>query len=423
MRKDACPGLGCARKCPKSGKRPRRRPRTRWDGPSRAGLAGLFTRSAVSRDHRSGMNSGGRALRVSYDASDIQVLEGLEAVCKRPGMYIEALVSGDCTTWSTKSSTTPSTRPGRALRHHRRGPAGRTGEGRDNGRGILVDEHPVEKKPAVEVVSPCSTPAASSAAAVTPCPVVCTAWGVRGQRPFDLSGSSDPPRRLHEDAEDQHGVPMAPLVRGPEVDMDTGTRSSSGPMTTSSRPSTTTSKPCPGASRRWGSKQGIDDPVHRCPRERGGEDIDPLGQLLLRRGIADFARHRPAPRAPPHQSVIEFESRGPRGGISAEWRQTRVSASPSTLFANTINTTEGGAHEDGLPQRADVVDEQVRARLGHPRDKFTNLTGEDIREGLPAIVSVKLREPQFEGQTKTNWATPGQDVRPAGGERPVGEWF
>ena len=109
------------------------------------------------------------------------------------------------------------------------------------------------------------------------------------------------------------------------------------------------------------------------------------------------------PRARSHQSVIEFESEDLDKGISAEvamqWNQG-FGESVYT-FANTINTTEGGAHEEGYRSPLTSLMNKFARDWGILKDKDTNLTGEDIREGLTAIVSVKLREPQFEGQTKT----------------------
>ena len=92
-------------------------------------------------------------------------------------------------------------------------------------------------------------------------------------------------------------------------------------------------------------------------------------------------------------------------------------------FANTIGTTEGGTHEEGF-RTALTSGEQVCAQMGRPQGEDTNLSGEDVREGLTAIVSVKLREPQFEGQTKTKLGNTEAKtfVQKIVNEK-LGEWF
>ena len=102
-----------------------------------------------------------------------------------------------------------------------------------------------------------------------------------------------------------------------------------------------------------------------------------------------------------HASVIEFEEDG--DGISAEIAmQWNGSYSESVhTFANTINTAEGGTHEEGFRSALTSIINRYAREQKLLRDKDDNLTGEDVREGLTAIVSVKLANPQFEGQTKT----------------------
>src|SRR5262249_42494785 len=120
-------------------------------------------------------------------------------------------------------------------------------------------------------------------------------------------------------------------------------------------------------------------------------------------GIADFVRHINSTKGDPvHKSIIEFESEDPAKRISAEiamqWN-SQYSEGVYT-FANTINTHEGGTHEEGFRAAlTSIVNKYARdKKLLKERDD--NLAGEDIREGLTAIVSIKLSEPQFEGQTK-----------------------
>jgi DNA gyrase subunit B len=117
-------------------------------------------------------------------------------------------------------------------------------------------------------------------------------------------------------------------------------------------------------------------------------------------GIADFVRHLNSSKEPVHGTVIEFGEEG--DGIAAEIAmQWNASYTPSVYtFANTINTAEGGTHEEGFRAALTTVVNKYARDQKLLREKDDNLTGDDVREGLTAIVSVKLAEPQFEGQTK-----------------------
>ncbi len=118
-------------------------------------------------------------------------------------------------------------------------------------------------------------------------------------------------------------------------------------------------------------------------------------------GISDFVRHLNATKDPIHSSVIEFrdKSEGLEIDIAMQWNST-YSESVYT-FANVINTHEGGTHEEGFRAALTTVVNKWARDKGHLKEKDDNLTGDDVREGLAAIVSVKLSDPQFEGQTKT----------------------
>src|SRR6185312_15176710 len=118
-------------------------------------------------------------------------------------------------------------------------------------------------------------------------------------------------------------------------------------------------------------------------------------------GIADFVRYLNGTKDPVHASVIEFGGEGQ--GISAEIAmQWNSSYSESVYtFANTINTAEGGTHEEGFRAALTTIVNRYARDQKLLRDKDDNLAGEDVREGLAAIIHVKLAEPQFEGQTKT----------------------
>ena len=120
-------------------------------------------------------------------------------------------------------------------------------------------------------------------------------------------------------------------------------------------------------------------------------------------GIADFVRHLNATKSPIHKSVINFEAEDTVNRLSVEvamqWNES-YSESVHT-FANTINTHEGGTHEEGFRAALTTIVNKWATDKKILKPNEEKLTGDDIREGLAAIVSIKLGEPQFEGQTKT----------------------
>jgi DNA gyrase subunit B len=118
-------------------------------------------------------------------------------------------------------------------------------------------------------------------------------------------------------------------------------------------------------------------------------------------GIADFVRHLNQTKSPIHKSVVEFTAEGDDGmavEVAMQWNESYGES--VYTFANTINTHEGGTHEEGFrTSLTSVVNKYGADKKILKGDE--KLSGEDIREGLAAIISVKLPNPQFEGQTKT----------------------
>jgi DNA gyrase subunit B len=141
-------------------------------------------------------------------------------------------------------------------------------------------------------------------------------------------------------------------------------------------------------------------------------------------GIQDFVRHLNENRDAVHNDVIYLEQDGPEGAVEVAMQWTNSFTESVYTFANNINTHEGGSHLSGLRQALTrIINDQARAR-GVLKEKDENLEGNDTREGLTAIVSVKLREPQFEGQTKTKLGNSEimGFVQTAVGQR-LGEYF
>jgi DNA gyrase subunit B len=118
-------------------------------------------------------------------------------------------------------------------------------------------------------------------------------------------------------------------------------------------------------------------------------------------GIVDFVKHLATGKDTVHAKIIPMEVREPdaEADIALQW--TAGYAESLHSFANTINTHEGGMHEEGLKKALTNVVNRYARNKGLLKEKEENLLGEDVREGLIAIVSVRLRSPQFEGQTKT----------------------
>jgi DNA gyrase subunit B len=118
-------------------------------------------------------------------------------------------------------------------------------------------------------------------------------------------------------------------------------------------------------------------------------------------GIRDFVAHINAAKEPVHQQIIYFEGQANShyAEVAMQWNSSYNDA--VSTFANTINTHEGGTHEEGFRAALTSTINRYARASGLLKEKDPNLSGDDVREGLTAIVSVKLREPQFEGQTKT----------------------
>ncbi len=123
--------------------------------------------------------------------------------------------------------------------------------------------------------------------------------------------------------------------------------------------------------------------------------------FLYRGGLVDFIRHLNTTREPLHPHVIDLSdsSEDAELELAMQWTQTYTESVLS--FANNINTHEGGTHEEGFRKAlTNAVNTFARSK-NLLKEKDENLIGEDIREGLTAVLSVKVRQPQFEGQTKT----------------------
>lgn len=349
---------------------------------------------------------------MSYDASAITVLEGLDAVRKRPGMYIGSTGERGLhhLVYEVVDNSVDEAMAGYCDRIEVTLMADGGVRVVDNGRGIPVDEHPIEKKPAVEVVL-----------------TVLHAGGKFGGEGYSVSGglhgvgvsvvnalSTELMVQVRRDGviweqHYRHGVPQAKLANVGSSD-HTGT---SVTFWADEGIFETTHYDFETLARRFqemaflnkGLTLSLVDERDPAPVEGEPEDAPEVRRSVeyhYSGGIADFVVHLNAAKGPAHANVIHFEDEKPDHKLAAEialqWN-SGFSESVYT-FANTINTTGGGTHEEGFRAAMTTLVNRFAREWGVLKEKDPNLAGEDIREGLTAIISVKLADPQFEGQTK-----------------------
>ena len=341
------------------------------------------------------------ASKSAYDAGSIQVLEGLEAVRKRPGMYIgstgprglhhlvyeivdnsvDEALAGHCdeiNVYITKKGWIKVV---------------------DNGRGIPVDMHPVEKKPAVEVVL-----------------TVLHAGGKFGGGGYAVSGglhgvgasvvnalSTDLKVQVARDGflwsqEYKIGVPQASLVKGKKADY-TGTTIEFKPdgsifETVEFEYETLRARFQQMAFLNKGLGITLTD-----------ERNDKTDSYKYTRGLVDYVEFLNASKKIEivHDEIISLEAETSKKDMSIEVAMQWTNAYTESVhtYANTINTHEGGTHEEGFRTAITSLLNKYARSNNLLKEKDENLSGDDVREGLTAVISIKLSEPQFEGQTKT----------------------
>ncbi|RZS91234.1 DNA gyrase subunit B [Motilibacter rhizosphaerae] len=374
----------------------------------------------------------GAAAPRTYDGSAIQVLEGLDAVRKRPGMYIgstgerglhhlvyevvdnsvDEALAGYCDHIDVTILADGGVRVV------------------DNGRGIPVDIVPSEGKPAVTVVL-----------------TVLHAGGKFGGGGYSVSGglhgvgvsvvnalSTRVEVEVHRDGrvhrqEFHRGVPVADLAEGEATDR-TGTT-----VTFWADPEIfeTTDYTFETLSSRFREMAFLNKGLTISLRDERVLDL-PVEEVAEERtvsyrfdgGISDFVKHLNAKKGEAHPNIIAFESEDKARALSLEvamqWNTTFTES--VYTFANTINTHEGGTHEEGFRAALTYTVNKFAEDWGMVKKKEDRLSGDDIREGLTAIVSIKLGEPQFEGQTKTKLGnTEAKSFTQQVANLRLGEWF
>lgn len=368
-----------------------------------------------------------------YDASAITVLEGLEAVRKRPGMYIgstgprglhhlvyevvdnsvDEALAGYCDHIEVTLQADGGVRVA------------------DNGRGIPVGIVESEGKPAVEVVL-----------------TVLHAGGKFGGGGYAVSGGlhgvgvsvvNALSYRLEVEVRTQgnvyrqnyrDGVPQAPLAKGEATDV-TGTTVTFWPNgdifeTTDYDFETLRSRFQQYAFLNKGLQitltderpqhTGTEDEITDAAAAKTAHEADgiteagngsPARTVVYKYdgGLVDYVKHLSSTKKVDlvHPEVIDFSAEDTERRISVEIAMQWTTAYSESVhtYANTISTTEGGTHEEGFRAALTTLINKYAREKNILKEKEDNLTGDDVREGLTAVISVKLGEPQFEGQTKT----------------------
>ncbi|MED1864977.1 DNA topoisomerase (ATP-hydrolyzing) subunit B [Fictibacillus nanhaiensis] len=336
----------------------------------------------------------------NYDESNIQVLEGLEAVRKRPGMYIGATnVRGlHHLVWEIVDNSIDEALAGHCdtIRITIEEDNSITVE--DNGRGIPVGMHEKMGRPALEVIM-----------------TVLHAGGKFGGGGYKVSGglhgvgasvvnalstmlevtvSRD--GKLHYQSYER-GVPTADLKIIGETDK-TGTRTHFKPDPEIF--TETLEYDFPTLSNRIRELAYLNRGLRIIAEDKRGEE-PVVKEYHYEGGIKSYVEHINRTREVLHEEPIFVE--GEKDGISVEiaFQYNDSYASNIYSFANNINTHEGGTHESGFKTALTRVINDYGRKNNLFKDNDTNLTGEDVREGLTAIISIKHPDPQFEGQTKT----------------------
>jgi DNA gyrase subunit B len=134
----------------------------------------------------------------------------------------------------------------------------------------------------------------------------------------------------------------------------------------------------------------------------GGERVE----FHYKGGIRDFVVHVNAPKDTIHKRIVYFEGENDLGNVEVAMQWNSSYQESVYTFANNINTHEGGSHLSGFNAALTRTLNRVARDLNLLKEKEENLEGEDVREGLAAVISLKLQDPQFEGQTKTKLGNP-----------------
>jgi DNA gyrase subunit B len=341
----------------------------------------------------------------SYDAQDITVLEGLEAVRKRPGMYIgstgprglhhlvyevvdnsvDEALAGYC------DDVSVAIHPDNSVTVF------------DNGRGIPVAMMEKEQRPALEVV----LTTLHAGGKFGDGGGYKVSGGLHGVGVSVVNALSE---KLHVEIRRDGHVWSQDYGRGkPQNELQKGAATSETGTTITFMPdaevfetleldfTTLEERMRETAFLTAGLRIVIVD-------ERG---TGHRAEFRYEGGIVDFVGFLNENKEPIHQKVIFFNGESDEGAVEVAMQWNASYQESVFSFANNINTHEGGSHLSGFRSALTGVLNKYARDKAFLKDKDENLTGEDVREGLTAVISAKLSDPQFEGQTKTKLGNPG----------------
>jgi DNA gyrase subunit B len=355
---------------------------------------------ALAADKRSPVSKPKRAGSASYAADSIQVLEGLEAVRMRPAMYIGSTGPKGLhhLIWEVVDNAVDEAMAGFCTRIDVTLLADGGVRVRDNGRGIPVDKHKTTKLPALTTVM-----------------TTLHAGGKFDSDAYQVSGGL-------------HGVGIsvvnalstrtdAEVVRDGFTWKQTFEQGKAIGKLEKGKPA----KRSGTSITFWADPEVFEETIEytrktvinrlremafltkgleiRFKDERGEEPFEETFRYAG--GIVDFVKYLNASREPIHSQVAYFEHAGDGAEVAVALQWTSGYTETILSFANNINTHEGGTHEEGFRTSLTKAINDFARSKNVIKDKEKNLEGADVREGLTAIISVKVSQPQFEGQTKT----------------------
>ncbi|HYN29610.1 MAG TPA: DNA topoisomerase (ATP-hydrolyzing) subunit B [Dermatophilaceae bacterium] len=376
----------------------------------------------------------------AYDASAITVLEGLEAVRKRPGMYIGSTGERGLhhLVWEIVDNSVDEALAGFADTIDVTLMADGAVRVKDDGRGIPTDLHASEGVSAVELVL--TQLHAGGKFGGGGYKVSGGLHGVGSSVVNALSTRLDVCVRQKGHAHRmtfEHGEPTGPLTRMEETDA-TGTtvtfwadpdifesvhydyetiraRFQQTAFLNKGLTITLLDERVPDKTEDAHDSHDIDLDDLEADIEEVEDTDDASGEVVRTTakkvsyrydgGLVDYVHHLVGSKKsdPVHAEVISIEAEDESRSLSVELAMQWTNAYSESVhtYANTVNTHEGGTHEEGFRAALTKLVNEFARRQGLLKDKDDNLTGDDVREGLTAVISVKLAEPQFEGQTKT----------------------
>src|SRR5512133_931888 len=342
-----------------------------------------------------------------YDAKDITVLEGLEAVRKRPGMYIGStgLRGLHHLVYEVVDNSGDEALAGRASRVDVTIHPDNSVTVVDDGAGIPVGTMEKEGRPAVEVVLTVLHAGGKFGGGGG----YKVSGGLHGVGVSVVNALSESlivevRREGHVWRQEyERGAPQYDLRKG-DATSDTGTTVSWLPDAEIVESleldfSILEQRLRETAFLTRGLKITLTD------ERSGGNRVE----FQYEGGIEDFVRFLNENKEPIHKKVIFFEGESEEGAVEVAMQWNGSYQESVFSFANNINTHEGGAHLSGFRSALTRTLNRYAREKGLLKEKDENLSGEDVREGLTAVISAKLADPQFEGQTKTKLGNPGME--------------